>query len=99
MYLYFWNNFNMKDIVITIFIVLLCLKTRFILMYKEINQTQITLSCLSNMILNKDYEIIKFFVDLYHPLVQTYLYRLAKELDRNLVDKIEREEWPINKTF
>jgi len=51
------------------------------------------------MILNKDYKMLKWFVDDNHTFMRIHLYSLAKQYDRNLSDKIEREEWLINKTI
>jgi TRAP-type C4-dicarboxylate transport system substrate-binding protein len=64
-------------------------------MYLEENKTQISLSCIANMVKNKNYEILKYFVDSNHQYMRLNLFFIAKELDSDLADKIIEEKWAV----
>jgi len=66
-------------------------------MYINIDKTQITPTCISNMILNGDFEILKYFVEKRNETVVFWLHRIAMEVDMVFATKVVEEKWKVHK--
>jgi len=63
--------------------------------YLSEDTTQITLSCIANMIRNGDYNILKEFVDERNFKVRSNIYMIAVELNSDLVHIMKRDGWNV----
>ena len=72
------------------------MKTKNIYIVED--KTQITLSCIANMIKNQNYNILKEFVDERNFKVRANIYMIAKELKAyDLIHIINRDDWNVLK--
>jgi len=67
-------------------------------MYLKRNVTQFTPSCIANMILNENYDILKWFVDENNVYVQSNIWLIANSIkDEYFLNKMRIEKWNVLK--
>jgi len=67
-------------------------------MYLSRNETQFSPSCIANMILNENYDILKWFVDENNYYVQSNIWLIANLVnDEYFLNKMRKEKWNVLK--
>ena len=67
-------------------------------MYLARNKTQFTPSCIANMILDEQYDMLKWFVNENNVIVQSNIWLIAVTVnDQYFLNKMRKEKWNVLK--